>query len=133
MYNYPIGALDKKHPFIGWLFGPWHLTCRDSSKQEEYDAINNIAQGRAISEAFKDQWAFPIPAYEMIVTGERTGQLPEMMHKISLYYQDLHKNSVTRIKTFVEPALIIMLTAMVGVIVLSIVVPMFSMYSQIQA
>ena len=98
-----------------------------------YDAINNIAQGRAISEAFKDQWAFPIPAYEMIVTGERTGQLPEMMQKISVYYQDLHKNSVTRIKTFVEPALIIMLTAMVGVIVLSIVVPMFSMYSQIQA
>ena len=98
-----------------------------------YNAINNIAQGRAISESFKDQWAFPIPAYEMIVTGERTGQLPEMMHKISLYYQDLHKNSVTRIKTFVEPALIIMLTAMVGVIVLSIVVPMFSMYGQIQA
>ena len=98
-----------------------------------YDAINNIAQGRTISSAFKDQWAFPIPAYEMIVTGERTGQLPEMMHKISMYYQDLHKNSVTRIKTFVEPALIILLTAMVGVIVLSIVVPMFSMYSQIQA
>ena len=98
-----------------------------------FDAINNIAQGRSISSAFKDQWAFPIPAYEMIVTGERTGQLPEMMHKISMYYQDLHKNSVTRIKTFVEPALIILLTAMVGVIVLSIVVPMFSMYSQIQA
>ena len=98
-----------------------------------YNAINNIAQGRAISSAFKDQWAFPIPAYEMIVTGEKTGQLPEMMHKVSLYYQDLHKNSVTRIKTFVEPALIILLTAMVGVIVLSIVVPMFSMYGQIQA
>ena len=98
-----------------------------------YDAINNIAQGRSISEAFKDQWAFPIPAYEMIVTGERTGQLPEMMHKISLYYQDLHKNSVTRIKTFVESTLIILLTVMVGVIVLSIVVPMFSMYGQIQA
>lgn len=109
------------------------VTNNEIYKDLIYDAINNIAQGRAISEAFKDQWAFPIPAYEMIVTGERTGQLPEMMHKISLYYQDLHKNSVTRIKTFVEPALIIMLTAMVGVIVLSIVVPMFSMYSQIQA
>ena len=98
-----------------------------------YDAINNIAQGKSISSAFKDQWAFPIPAYEMIVTGERTGQLPEMMNKIALYYQDLHKNSVTRIKTFVEPALIILLTVMVGIIVLSIVVPMFSMYGQIQA
>ena len=109
------------------------VTNNEIYKDLIYDAINNIAQGRSISSAFKDQWAFPIPAYEMIVTGERTGQLPEMMHKISLYYQDLHKNSVTRIKTFVEPALIIMLTAMVGVIVLSIVVPMFSMYSQIQA
>ncbi len=98
-----------------------------------YNAINNIAQGKPISTAFKDEWSFPIPAYEMIVTGERTGQLPEMMHKISTYYQDLHKNSVTRIKTFVEPALIILLTVMVGIIVLSIVVPMFSMYGQIQA
>ena len=98
-----------------------------------YNAINNIAQGKPISAAFKDEWSFPIPAYEMIVTGERTGQLPEMMHKISVYYQDLHKNSVTRIKTFVEPALIILLAVMVGVIVLSIVVPMFSMYGQIQA
>ena len=60
-------------------------------------------------------------------------KLPEMMEKVANYYQDLHKNSVTRVKTFIEPVLIIMLTAMVGVIVLSIVVPMFSMYSQIQA
>lgn len=97
------------------------------------ESINNIAKGRPISLAFKDKWCFPIPAYEMIVTGEKTGQLPEMMHKVSIYYQDLHKNSVTRIKTFVEPALIIILTVMVGVIVLSIVIPMFSMYSQIQA
>ena len=109
------------------------VTNNEIYKELIYNAIGQISQGKSISSAFKDQWAFPIPAYEMIVTGERTGQLPEMMHKISLYYQDLHKNSVTRIKTFVEPALIIMLTVMVGVIVLSIVIPMFSMYSQIQA
>ena len=109
------------------------VTNNEIYKELIYSAIDKISQGKSISSAFKDQWAFPIPAYEMIVTGERTGQLSEMMQKISLYYQDLHKNSVTRIKTFVEPALIIMLTVMVGVIVLSIVIPMFSMYSQIQA
>ena len=109
------------------------VTNNEIYKSLIYEAINNIAKGRPISEAFKDKWCFPIHAYEMIVTGEQTGQLPEMMHKVSLYYQDLHKNSVTRIKTFVEPALIILLTVMVGIIVLSIVVPMFSMYSQIQA
>ena len=68
----------------------------------------------------------------MIVTGERTGQLPEMMSKVSAYYQELHQNAVTRIKTFIEPVLIVFLTAMVGVIVLSIVLPMFNMYQSIQ-
>ncbi len=102
-------------------------------KQLIHNAINNIAKGKSISTAFKDQWAFPIPAYEMIVTGEKTGQLPEMMNKVAAYYQDLHKNAVARIKTFIEPILIILLTVMVGVIVLSIVVPMFNMYSAIQA
>ena len=95
-------------------------------------AMNNVAKGGKISTAFKDQWAFPVPAYEMIVTGEDTGQLAEMMGKVANYYQDLHKNSVARIKAFVEPLLIIMLTVMVGVIVLSIVVPMFNMYTAIQ-
>ena len=81
--------------------------------------------------AFKNQWAFPIPAYEMLVTGEETGQLAEMMEKVAEYYQDLHGNAVTRIKTFIEPVMIVFLTVIVGVIVLSIVIPMFSMYSNL--
>ena len=96
------------------------------------DAIANISKGGKVSDAFKDHWAFPVPAYEMIVTGEKTGQLPEMMKKVADYYQDLHKNAVARIKTFIEPVMIIFLTVMVGVIVLSIVIPMFNMYSTIQ-
>ena len=109
------------------------ITNNEIYREMIQEAINNIAKGRPLSSAFKDKWAFPIPAYEMIVTGEKTGQLPEMMDKVASYYQDLHKNSVARIKTFIEPVLIILLTIMVGTIVLSIVIPMFSMYSQIQA
>ncbi len=108
------------------------VTNNEIYKQLIVKAINNIAKGGKISTAFKDHWAFPIPAYEMIVTGEKTGQLPEMMRKVAVYYQDLHRNAITRIKTFIEPILILLLTGMVGVIVLAIVVPMFSMYSSIQ-
>lgn len=96
------------------------------------DTITNLAKGEKISLAFKDHWAFPLPAYEMLVTGEKTGELPEMMAKVSTYYQEMHKNSVTRIKAFVEPILIVFLTFMVGTIVLAIVIPMFSMYEQVQ-
>ena len=97
-----------------------------------FNTVTNLARGERLSAEFDGHWAFPIPAYEMIVTGERTGQLPEMMSKVSAYYQELHQNSVTRIKTFIEPILIVFLTAMVGVIVLSIVLPMFNMYQSIQ-
>lgn len=91
----------------------------------------NLERGEKISTAFKDQWCFPIPAYEMIVTGERTGQLSEMMSKVSTYYQELHANTVGRIKAFIEPILIVGLTVIVGFIVLAIVIPMFNLYNQV--
>ncbi len=108
------------------------ITNNEIYKMLILDTITNLARGGKISDAFKDHWAFPVPAYEMIVTGEMTGELAEMMGKVSSYYQNLHKNSVTRIKTFIEPALTIFLTFGVGVILLSIIVPMFSMYSAVQ-
>ena len=108
------------------------VTQNEIYKSLIFNTVTNLARGERLSAEFEGHWAFPIPAYEMIVTGERTGQLPEMMGKVSAYYQELHQNSVTRIKTFIEPALIIFLTAMVGVIVLSIVLPMFNMYQSIQ-
>lgn len=107
------------------------ITNNEIYKMLVKDTAANLERGEKISAAYKDQWAFPIPAYEMIVTGEKTGQLPEMMAKVSAYYQDLHKNAVTRIKAFVEPILIVMLTVVVGFIVLSIVIPMFNMYNSI--
>ena len=109
------------------------ITNNEIYKELINKTIDNLSTGERISAAFKDHWAFPVPAYEMLVTGERTGELPEMMGKVSLYYQELHKNAVARIKIFVEPILIIMLTAMVGVIVLAIIVPMFQMYDSIQS
>ena len=107
------------------------ITNNEIYKKIILDTISNIAKGDKISTAF-EHWAFPVPAYEMIVTGERTGQLPEMMEKVGEYYQELHRNEVARIKTFLEPILIIFLTALVGVIVLSIVMPMFNMYTAIE-
>lgn len=93
-----------------------------------YKTIENLGKGERVSLAFKDHWAFPIPAYEMLVTGEKTGQLPEMMAKVASYYQNEQENIVTRLKTFIEPILIVFLTVIVGIIILSIIIPMFKMY-----
>lgn len=108
------------------------VTNNEIYKMMILDTVANLARGDKISSAFKDQWAFPVPAYEMIVTGEKTGQLAEMMSKVSAYYQSLHKNTVTRIKALVEPILIIFLTFTVGAVLLAVIVPMFNMYQQVQ-
>ena len=108
------------------------ITNNEIFKMLILDTITNLAKGDKISKSFKEHWAFPVPAYEMIVTGEKTGQLPEMMAKVAEYYQELHSNSVTRLKTFIEPFLIIFLTVVVGGIVLAIIIPMFNMYQTIQ-
>ena len=93
--------------------------------------VKNINAGGKISDAFKGHWAFPVVAYEMIVTGETTGQLAVMMEKVADYYDNLHKNAVNAIKSLIEPILIVFLAGSVGVIILSIILPMFEMYKVI--
>lgn len=95
------------------------------------DTITNLARGEKVSTAFKDKWCFPDIAYSMLVTGERTGQLGPMMERVALHFENEHRNAVARIKTLVEPVLIVTLAVVVGGILLAIVIPMFSMYQNI--
>lgn len=91
----------------------------------------NLAKGDSISSAFKGEWAIPIVAYEMLVTGENTGQLGLMMEKVADHFQLLHKTIIDQMKSLLEPIMICFLAVVVGVILISIVQPMFSIYGQI--
>ena len=95
------------------------------------NTVKNLNSGGKISDAFKDHWAFPLVAYEMIVTGEATGELGTMMEKVADYYDSLHRNSVASIKSLIEPFLIIFLAGSVGLIILAVILPMFEMYKVI--
>lgn len=93
------------------------------------NAINNLSAGNGVSVAFKDHWAFPSTAYEMLVTGEKTGKLGEMLQHVTEYYQEEQTNMITRMKSLIEPVMIVLLAVLVGIILLAVVVPMFSFYS----
>lgn len=93
--------------------------------------VRNLNAGGKISESFKDHWAIPLVAYEMIVTGENTGQLGPMMEKVYKYYDRQHTNSISQIKSLMEPILIVFLACSVGLILLSIILPMFEMYGEL--
>lgn len=105
------------------------LTNNQIYKMMIMDTVANVGRGDLLSKAFKNHWAFPETAYQMVVTGERTGQLGKMMLKVADYYQEEQKNLVTQIKSLIEPIMISFIAVVVGGILLSVVLPMFNLYS----
>ena len=102
------------------------ITNNEIYKAIMFKTIDNIVMGEKRSDAFKDHWAVPDVAYYMIVTGE----LADMMQKVSDYYQVMHKNTVNALKSLIEPIMIVFLAIMVGGILLAVIVPMFNAYNQ---
>ena len=94
-------------------------------------AIQNLSKGNGVSIAFKGNWAFPETAYEMLVTGEKTGKLGEMLQHVTEFYQEEQTSLIARLKSLIEPLMIILLALIVGVVLLAVVVPMFDIYSKI--
>lgn len=107
------------------------VTSNEIFKDIIKEAVTNLSTGSGLSKAFEDKWAFPRIAYEMLVTGEKTGRLGTMMENVAIYYEEEQKNLVQRLKSLIEPVMIILLAIIVGVILLAIFIPMFSMYGDI--
>ena len=104
------------------------ITNNEIYKKLIRDTAKNLTKGEPISKAFKDQWAFPLIAYQMLITGEKTGRLGPMLEKVSEYYQEQHRNIINQMKSLIEPALIVFLAVVVGGILLSVIIPMYGMY-----
>lgn len=105
------------------------ITNNEIYKMIMFDTISNLLRGDKMSVSFKDNWAVPDIAYYMITTGESTGELPNMLDKVSDFYQKQQKTMVNALKNFIEPILIVFLAVIVGGIILSVIVPLFSLYS----
>lgn len=95
------------------------------------DARDTLEQGGDISQVFSMYSEIPPILVQMIRVGEKTGSLDDMLHKVSTFYDDELEQLTARFGTFIEPVLIVGLTVVVGFIMLSIIIPMFSLYDSI--
>lgn len=91
----------------------------------------SLRQGRPLSEPFRQSWIFPPLVTQMIVVGEETGSLDEMLGKIADFYEVDVENSVDKLKQLIEPIMIVLLAGVVGFIMASIMIPMLSLYGNI--
>lgn len=131
VFTKTFASLLKNNVYITESIGILsRITNNEIYKEIMYKTIDNIARGDKISTAFKDNWAVPEVAYYMIVTGESTGELAEMLDTVSHYFQEQHRSIVNNLKTFIEPITIMLLAVIVGIIIISILLPMFGIYDQ---
>lgn len=91
----------------------------------------SVKEGESVSGPMRATDAFPDMAVSMVDVGEETGQLPEMLLKVSEVYEDEVDNGVTAITSIVEPLMIVLLALVVGAIVVALFLPMTEIITQL--
>jgi type IV pilus assembly protein PilC len=76
--------------------------------------------------------AFPLMVTQMVGVGEESGALEAMLTKIADFYEDEVDAALKALTSILEPLMIVMVGGMVGFIVISMYMPMFRVYDQIQ-
>ena len=94
------------------------------------DARRLVAEGKSLTEAFKETGQFPFMLTQMVSVGEATGTLDEMMTKLADFYDEEVDASVSSLLSVMEPVLLILVGGMVGSLVISMYLPIFSLMQQ---
>ncbi|MGI2326462.1 type II secretion system F family protein [Planococcus sp. YIM B11945] len=92
---------------------------------------DSLERGGSLTEPMKNHWAFPPLIPHMISIGEQTGSLDHMLLKVAEFYEQEVEAETDRMKALIEPLMIVVLAALVGTIVLSIMLPMFEMFNNV--
>jgi general secretion pathway protein F len=91
------------------------------------DARNNISEGESVAVPLKKSQQFPPIVTHMIAIGEKTGELEHMLTQVSDSYDFQVKTQISGLTSLLEPVMIIMMGVVIGIIVFSIMIPMFDM------
>ena len=90
---------------------------------------SDVATGKSISAAFKKTGVFPPLVVEMMWMGEESGKLPDILGTLSIFYREQVDQFIRRFTAIIDPIMVVFIGGIVGVIVLSIFMPIFQLSS----
>jgi len=91
----------------------------------------SIEQGKTIVEPLRESGVFPTMVTQMVAVGEQTGALDNMLTKVAEFFEDEVDAAVADLLTAIEPIMILVLGVIVGGIVISMYLPLFSLISKL--
>jgi type IV pilus assembly protein PilC len=111
------------------------ITARTSGNAILEEAImsvrKEVEEGKTIAEPLARTEQFPPMVCQMIGVGEQTGAMDTMLNKIADFYEDEVDAAVEGMMALIEPILISFLGVVIGLIVVAMYLPMFTLISQI--
>lgn len=92
-----------------------------------HQSIAKVREGATIADSLRQSGQFPALVTQMIGTGEETGQLPAMLDKSALYYEQQVDITVAALSTILEPILIVIMGIIAAGIIVSLYLPIFNL------
>jgi type IV pilus assembly protein PilC len=96
------------------------------------DVQESVRQGESLVKPLADHPIFPPMVVQMMAVGEDTGALDDMLTKISDFYDQEVEATTESLTALIEPLMIAVLGAIVGAMIISLYLPMFTLYDKIQ-
>lgn len=90
-----------------------------------------VEAGRSLVDPLKESEVFPSMVTQMIAVGEQTGAMDAMLQKIADFYEDEVDAAVKDLLTLMEPMMILVLGIVVGGVVISMYLPLFSLVGKL--
>ncbi len=91
------------------------------------EIINDVKKGVSVSDAMAKFPIFPSVMVGMVKVGEETGNTGQVLNTLANFYSKEVSNAVQSLVDLIEPAMIVLLGCGVGVLLLSVLVPMYQM------
>src|SRR6266852_3334198 len=96
-----------------------------------FQVRRSLEEGKSLTEPLKDSAVFPGMVTQMIAVGEQTGAMDAMLQKIADFYEDEVDAAVKDLLTALEPIMIVFLGTVVGGVVISMYLPLFSLIGKL--
>ncbi|MBU6214306.1 type II secretion system F family protein [Patescibacteria group bacterium] len=96
------------------------------------EAEEHVRKGDLLSKAFSEHTGlYPILMSDMLAVGEETGKVAEMLKQIAEFYEDTVSEKTKDLSTIIEPVLMLIIGAFVGVFAVAMIAPIYQLSSAI--
>ncbi len=96
-----------------------------------FQVRKSLEEGKSLTEPLKDSAVFPGMVTQMIAVGEQTGAMDAMLSKIADFYEEEVDAAVKDLLTALEPIMIVFLGVVVGGVVISMYLPLFTLIGKL--